>query len=64
MRMVQCLSFCVLGLMMMAPFRYPELLECGKNFPPAIPGLYNAVVVLAAIVLVVKGGTLFFSRKQ
>ena len=54
----------MLGLILATPLRYPELMACGEVFPPAIPGLYNAIVVVASIVLMVKGSTLFFSRKQ
>jgi len=64
MRIFQGLFFCVLGLILATPLRYPELMACGEVFPPAIPGLYNAIVVVASIVLMVKGSTLFFSRKQ
>ena len=62
MRIFQGLFFCVLGLILATPLRYPELMACGEVFPPAIPGLYNAIVVLASFVLVVEGVSLLFQQ--
>ena len=52
----------MLGLILATPLRYPELMACGEVFPPAIPGLYNAIVVLASFVLVVEGVSLLFQQ--
>ena len=55
LRVVRGLALCVLGLLLAAPIHYPELAECLKPFPPAVPGLYNAVVMVASITLFFMG---------